>query len=681
MFSRRGFLTAASASAGLFFLPRSVFADSPDDVVLRAAIVSDVHYKSTLDTPETERFERMMQFVYEYSETQPYKNFDGLLIVGDMADTGKIEQSGLVRQSLNKFLKPETKRVFCMGNHDCYHASHQIWEEVFEQPANKRVEINGYQFITLSCEKGTMRNGDYKYAMPWLKEQLDAACADNSNKPVFLIQHYPVKGTVYGSDLWGTDELADLLKKYPRLIDFAGHSHYPTVDPRSAWQGEFTAFGTGTMSYYIMPYGQYARPNGYRTAGNAYIMEIHADNSVVLKVYDAVTNRFFDCVYVVAQPGNVDKFIYTNKRYETSKPPYWEEGVKASVSDVSFDNATLTFPQAQWDEQQNRVHSYKIDLSRKVKDPQSGVESWIQLPSRYEWSYYFFNDRPANISVSYDRLNWNSQYRYCVTALNCFGKESQMKLEGEFSTPENPDECVDQNALKPQANVLDVHFTLDGPVNTAVNRLSVQKPVEVLGTPKFVEDAEAGAVVAVFDGVKDYCKIKFTKEDYSKLTKAITYTSKFKLDKLASGGLQPFGNTELGGYNFRIDGNNKVLQIWIEIENKYHVLTTPVEAGKYYCAACVYDGKDVVVYLDGVEKVRKTVSAFTNGDSWISNEEFQKKVSARITYPDSPESHAFTVGSDISKVGKGDFFFPGSVVYARVYSWALTPEQVKAISD
>ena len=62
IFSRRSFLTAAAASAGLFFLPRSVFADSPDDVVLRAAIVSDVHYKNRR-TAEIERVEQMLQFV------------------------------------------------------------------------------------------------------------------------------------------------------------------------------------------------------------------------------------------------------------------------------------------------------------------------------------------------------------------------------------------------------------------------------------------------------------------------------------------------------------------------------------------------------------------------------------------------------------------------------------------
>ncbi|MBR6437272.1 MAG: hypothetical protein IKS45_12265, partial [Thermoguttaceae bacterium] len=82
MFSRRSFLAAAGASAGLFFIPRSVFADSPDDVVLRAAVTSDVHYNGSPDAPEVKRFEGAMKFMYEYSAEQPYKNFDALLVGG-----------------------------------------------------------------------------------------------------------------------------------------------------------------------------------------------------------------------------------------------------------------------------------------------------------------------------------------------------------------------------------------------------------------------------------------------------------------------------------------------------------------------------------------------------------------------------------------------------------------------
>ena len=661
MFSRRSFLTAAGASAGLFFLPSSVFADSPDDVVLRAAIVSDVHYKNRR-TAEIERVERMLQFVNEYSASQPYKKFDVMMIGGDMSDNGRVDQSGLLRDSLKKYLKPETKWIFCMGNHDHWGGNRQIWEELFEQPANQRVEVNGYQFITLSCEKGTMKNGDYQYALPWLKEQLDAACAADANKPVFLIQHYPVSNTVYGSERWGTTDLAELLKNYPRLIDFAGHSHCPTTDPRSAWQKEYTVFGTGTMSYFGMPAPNLPRDPKFRNAGNVYIMEIHADNSVVLKIYDAVTNKFFDCVYVVAQPGAVDKFIYTANRYQTSKPPYWADGSAASVANTTPVSAEIAFPQAKWDVHESIVHSYRIDLARLDKDAQSGAETWIDQPSQYEWSQYYYNDAPDSLTVTLNNLNWNSQYRFSVTAMNCFGKESETKLEGTFSTPADPEECVDQNAEKPDANVLNVSFTPDGPVNAPVNLRKTQKTVEVVSSPSFVTDAAAGAVVAAFDGATNYCRVRFTEEEYSRLTNAISYAAKFKLEKMEPRPMTLFGNTQTGGFNFSVDGAKKILSVWIHIDNKYQIVSAPIEAGKYYTAVCVYDGKEIVLYLNGEEKAKKAVPG-------------------KITYTANPASRAFCIGADISGKGTGEFFFTGSIAYARIYSWALTPKQIKAISN
>ena len=74
------------------------------------------------------------------------------------------------------------------------------------------------------------------------------------------------------------------------------------------------------------------------------------------------------------------------------------------------------------------------------------------------------------------------------------------------------------------------------------------------------------------------------------------------------------------------------------------------------------DALTVVLYLDGVEKARKAVSG-------------------PITYTANPQSRAFCIGSDISGRGTGEFFFPGSIAYARIDSWALTPTQVKAISN
>ena len=239
--------------------------------------------------------------------------------------------------------------------------------------------------------------------------------------------------------------------------------------------------------------------------------------------------------------------------------------------------------------------------------------------------------------------------------------ESEKKLEGTFSTPADPEECVDQNAEKPDANVLNVSFTPDGPVNAPVNLRKTQKAVEVVGSPSFVTDAAAGCVVAAFDGATNYCQVRFTEEEYSRLTHAISYTAKFKLEKMEPRPMTLFGNTQTGGFNFSVDGEKKILNVWIHIDNKYQIVGVPIEEGKYYTAACVYDGKTVVLYLNGVEKARKAVPG-------------------KITFTANPQSRAFCIGSDISGRGTGEFFFPGSIAYARIYSWALTPEQVKAVS-
>ena len=61
--------------------------------------------------------------------------------------------------------------------------------------------------------------------------------------------HHAVKGTVYGSELWYTNDLDGILEEYEQVVHFSGHSHFPINDPRSIWQGDFTALNTGTLSY------------------------------------------------------------------------------------------------------------------------------------------------------------------------------------------------------------------------------------------------------------------------------------------------------------------------------------------------------------------------------------------------------------------------------------------------
>ena len=69
---------------------------------------------------------------------------------------------------------------------------------------------------------------------------------------MFVTHHEHNIETVYGSsvyDGWGVPYFKAILNQYPQVVDFSGHSHFPLNDPRSVWQGKFTAIGTGAIYY------------------------------------------------------------------------------------------------------------------------------------------------------------------------------------------------------------------------------------------------------------------------------------------------------------------------------------------------------------------------------------------------------------------------------------------------
>ncbi|MBQ6828291.1 MAG: metallophosphoesterase, partial [Thermoguttaceae bacterium] len=176
-FSRRSFLGGAAAAVGTLCLPSRLLAKyeaaadaAENDVVLRFAAMSDIHFKKDPKVREVARFKRSLEFMYEYSAKQKYPNFDLLLVAGDISDHGIIEEIGTFKKCLDEGLKPETKLSICMGNHEFWGGSKPLWEKTFGVSANSVCEVKGFQFIALSPEKGTMRDGDYLYALDWFEK-------------------------------------------------------------------------------------------------------------------------------------------------------------------------------------------------------------------------------------------------------------------------------------------------------------------------------------------------------------------------------------------------------------------------------------------------------------------------------------------------------------------------------
>ncbi len=666
--SRRDALKGGALSALAFCLPSRVFsayeaaADAAEnDVVLRFAAMSDVHFKKNADCAERERFQRAIAFMYDYSAKQNYPKFDALLVAGDMTDHGYDEEIALFKKTLDECVKPGTEKVICMGNHEFYSPAPQKerWEKAMGIPANKVYEVNGFRFIAISPEKGTGRDGDYNYALDWLTKELDAASQADPNKPIFVFQHYHITPTVYGSrgdDNWGIKDLYEPLQKYPNVINFSGHSHYPIADPRSAWQGRFTAFGTATLSYYEMggEGGKYDKfPPGHREAAEFYVVEVRRDNSVVLKPCDLRTNSFFDFVYVVAKPGAVESYVYTDERYKTSEKPVWKDDAQVVCVETFANGATLEFPQATC---VDVVHSYRVAIARREADG-----AWKPFGEERFWSEYYFLDAPEKKRVELAELDADSTYRLRVSALNPFFKESDKSLEIEIKTPVDPTETVDKNAPAPEANMLDVFVKkVDGQarwVNEPTNGLATQKTIEVYGKPTF---AVYPVVRGIFNGKNDYLKIKFDKNDYAKLRRG-TIAARFKLDSFPSDVADVFANTEGRGVSFEINGKSQTLEFWASVDGKYEILSTPIEVGKFYDVFGTYDGETLILYVDGKEVARK-------------------KKAGKLTHPTAEKVRAFCVGADVARDGNGGAFFKGSIVRARIFTWALTAEQVANLS-
>ena len=659
---RRTFLGATTFLLSSFPSNDRLFADSPNDVILRFAVMSDIHFPANPEAEEVKRFDRALQFMYEWSKKQPYSSFDALLVAGDVSNHGIADEINIFKSHLDSGIHEGTQKILCMGNHEFYGGDKKLWQKTFELTPNDHYKMNGYHVIALSPERGSCQDGDYLYAIDWLKTELDAAVADTPDRPIFMIQHYHITPTVYGSrdeDNWGTKDLFDLLQQYPQVVNFSGHSHYPINDPRSAWQGQFSAFGTGTLSYFEMSGGRYEKfPAGFHDAAQFYVVEVHRDHSVVLKPYDLITDSFFEQIYTITTPGNVSKYTYTDARYQTAPLPTWTSDAKLKCVEESYGGGTFLIPQANGDP---IVHSYHLNFEKPSKKDDLQT-SWIPEGDQYLWSQYFFRNPPNPLEVTVDHLDELTDYRMTVAALNAFGKESVQKKTISFRTKKDPNETVDRNAKKPDANLLNIIFKEGKPINVAVNAYPSQKPVEIHGEPKIEMDSVLGKEVAIFDGVDDFLKIAFTAEEYRRMTRQITIAVQFQIEKFEkTGNWDVFANTENGGYAFEIHHGKKTLDFWICINGQYTILSTPFTAGKYHTAYGVYNGSNVLLYIDGQKASEK---AITGG----------------ITYTSNEKSRAFCIGSDIHSDGGGSGFFKGRVAEARLYRWALTDQQIANLS-
>lgn len=389
--------------------------------VIRFVACSDSHLKSAAGKGSY-RIEKTAKLAYAIANADDeYKNLDAFLINGDITNDGTVDQFAGFKVVADKYIKSETELLPIIANNHDFRNMKKQTVAYFSNLMNKDTDyhkvVNGYHFIGISTSDVEDVNYTEEQRV-WLKAQLDEAVKDDPNKPIFVSQHEHIRNTVYGSsdfDGWGIDDFTDILEQYPQVVDFSGHSHYPLNDPRSVWQGSFTAIGTGALAYMELTVEDQRKvhPTGNSLEAQFWIVELDKDSNMRLRGIDLIEEKVL-CEYILANPANTANREYTpEKQAARSTAPVFSDDASIKVSKFAR-HATVKFDAASSTDSAP-IFLYKVS----VTDSNGEVvkSDWV-LPKYYS----------ATVEKS-EKLNLGNfakgEYEVSVTAETAWGVQSE----------------------------------------------------------------------------------------------------------------------------------------------------------------------------------------------------------------------------------------------------------------
>lgn len=308
------------------------------------------------------------------------KQPDVLLMGGDLTDGCRKDAFAYYRKLVEKYFAGKIPvSVACAGNHDYLsdrpcggrnrdEALYRQFCEALHQPAENpyHTVIGGYDFIAMS--ENISFNPPMHYSedmLARLEGELKKAVARDSGKPVFAVTHFLPRNTVPGSyGPYGVQGLRDLFNRYPQVVSFSSHVHYPLEDERNLWHGEFTAVQTSSLSYACMDEHPFNACNGIipfaREAVQCMYMEIFADRLEIHR-YNVEDQREIkpDRLWRVPLPFNPASAPYTASRKAGRKAPEFLPGTRGYLR-YDYGYLYILFEEAK---HEDFVQFYKLVLS------------------------------------------------------------------------------------------------------------------------------------------------------------------------------------------------------------------------------------------------------------------------------------------------------------------------------
>ncbi len=317
--------------------------------VAEFAVLSDIHINASNSHTYNNRFTAAMEDIKKVAPRT-----EMLFINGDLTDHGLEAEYAQFTQIIKDYKTSFPVVYASIGNHDYRGggsdaAQTKLFLDALGNPAEKVYydkRIDGIHYIFLGSEKNSDGHADRAQLsseqLAWLSAILKED--KDSGKPVFLFLHQGMKNSVAGTlestvpvQYWhGVEQeaqLRDILKDYPQVVMFAGHSHWTlqTNDSfRAAGDYMVTYLNTAASAYLWDDRDQYI------DGSQGYCVTVYEDK-IVFAGRDFMNEQWIPEAQFVLELENKNEGEEenNNKGTEAQKPIETEKPDDAPASNVT----------------------------------------------------------------------------------------------------------------------------------------------------------------------------------------------------------------------------------------------------------------------------------------------------------------------------------------------------------